>query len=34
MHRRYCKDVYFEGREKRGAVDLVNSLLNYGYGIL
>lgn len=34
MHRRYCKDVYFEGRERRGAVDLVNSLLNYGYGIL
>lgn len=27
-------DVYFEGRERRGAVDLVNSLLNYGYGIL
>jgi CRISPR-associated protein Cas1 len=28
------KDVYFEGRERRGAADLVNSLLNYGYGIL
>ncbi|RKY04683.1 hypothetical protein DRP77_03200 [Candidatus Poribacteria bacterium] len=27
-------DVYFEGRERRGATDLVNSLLNYGYGIL
>ena len=27
-------DVYFKGRERRGAVDLVNSLLNYGYGIL
>ena len=27
-------DVYFEGRERRGAADLVNSLLNYGYGIL
>lgn len=24
----------FTGREKRGATDLVNSLLNYGYGIL
>lgn len=24
----------FEGREHRGATDLVNSLLNYGYGIL
>lgn len=24
----------FEGREGRGATDLVNSLLNYGYGIL
>ncbi len=28
------KDVYFEGRERRGATDIVNSLLNYGYGIL
>jgi CRISPR-associated protein Cas1 len=28
------KDVEFCGREHRGAVDLVNSLLNYGYGIL
>jgi CRISPR-associated protein Cas1 len=28
------KDVCFEGRERRGAVDLVNSLLNYGYGVL
>lgn len=27
-------DVYFQGRERRGATDLVNSLLNYGYGIL
>jgi CRISPR-associated endonuclease Cas1 len=27
-------DVYFSGRERRGATDLVNSLLNYGYGIL
>lgn len=27
-------DVYFEGRERRSAIDLVNSLLNYGYGIL
>jgi len=27
-------DVYFEGRERKGATDLVNSLLNYGYGIL
>jgi len=29
-----AKDVFFEGRKRRGAVDLVNSLLNYGYGIL
>jgi len=27
-------DVYFERRERRGATDIVNSLLNYGYGIL
>ncbi len=27
-------DVPWEAREHRGAVDLVNSLLNYGYGIL
>ncbi|MBI4497312.1 MAG: CRISPR-associated endonuclease Cas1 [Chloroflexi bacterium] len=27
-------DVGWEGRETRGATDLVNSLLNYGYGIL
>ena len=27
-------DVVFEGRERKGAKDLVNSLLNYGYGIL
>lgn len=26
--------VAFEGRVRRGATDLVNSLLNYGYGIL
>lgn len=26
--------AYFTGREKKGASDLVNSLLNYGYGIL
>ncbi len=28
------KDVYFKGREHKGATDLVNSMLNYGYGIL
>jgi CRISPR-associated protein Cas1 len=27
-------DVSWDAREHRGAVDLVNSLLNYGYGIL
>ncbi|MBI5181808.1 MAG: CRISPR-associated endonuclease Cas1, partial [Nitrospirae bacterium] len=27
-------DVEFEGRTRRGAKDLVNSLLNYGYGVL
>ena len=27
-------DVEFAGRERRGATDLVNSLLNYGYGML
>lgn len=27
-------DVFFTGRRRRGATDLVNSLLNYGYGIL
>ncbi len=27
-------DVFFTGRERKGATDLVNSLLNYGYGIL
>jgi CRISPR-associated protein Cas1 len=27
-------DVAFPGRERRGATDLVNSLLNYGYGML
>ncbi|HUZ78132.1 MAG TPA: CRISPR-associated endonuclease Cas1 [Chloroflexota bacterium] len=27
-------DVAWESREHRGAMDLVNSLLNYGYGIL
>lgn len=27
-------DVDFPGRERRGATDLVNSLLNYGYGML
>ncbi|MEW6457064.1 MAG: group II intron reverse transcriptase/maturase [Acidobacteriota bacterium] len=27
-------EVYFEGRERKGATDLVNSLLNYGYGVL
>ena len=27
-------EVYFKGRERKGATDLVNSLLNYGYGIL
>lgn len=27
-------EVEWEGREHRGATDLVNSLLNYGYGIL
>lgn len=26
--------VYFKGRERKGATDLVNSLLNYGYGVL
>jgi group II intron reverse transcriptase/maturase/CRISPR-associated endonuclease Cas1 len=26
--------VFFERREKKGAADLLNSLLNYGYGIL
>jgi CRISP-associated protein Cas1 len=26
--------ILFEGRERQGATDLVNSLLNYGYGIL
>ncbi len=28
------EDVDFDGRVRRGAKDLVNSLLNYGYGIL
>jgi CRISPR-associated protein Cas1 len=27
-------DVEFEGRVRKGATDLVNALLNYGYGIL
>jgi group II intron reverse transcriptase/maturase/CRISPR-associated endonuclease Cas1 len=27
-------DIEFEGRVRQGATDLVNSLLNYGYGIL
>jgi CRISPR-associated protein Cas1 len=27
-------EVYFEGRERKGAKDLVNSILNYGYGVL
>lgn len=27
-------NVLFEGRERQGATDLVNCLLNYGYGIL
>ena len=27
-------DVEFAGRERQGATDLVNSLLNYGYGLL
>ncbi len=27
-------EVAFDGRERQGAKDLVNSLLNYGYGIL
>lgn len=27
-------DVDFPGRERQGATDLVNSLLNYGYGML
>jgi group II intron reverse transcriptase/maturase/CRISPR-associated endonuclease Cas1 len=27
-------DIAFPGRERRGATDLVNSLLNYGYGML
>lgn len=27
-------DVTFPGRERQGATDLVNSLLNYGYGML
>ena len=26
--------IVFDGRERQGATDLVNSLLNYGYGIL
>ncbi len=26
--------IVFDGRERRGATDLVNSILNYGYGIL
>ncbi|MEM2146729.1 MAG: group II intron reverse transcriptase/maturase [Candidatus Jordarchaeaceae archaeon] len=29
-----ANDVFFEGRERKGARDLVNSLLNYGYGVL
>jgi group II intron reverse transcriptase/maturase/CRISPR-associated endonuclease Cas1 len=29
-----ANDVMFQGREKKGATDLVNSLLNYGYGVL
>ncbi len=29
-----ASDACFERREKKGATDLVNSLLNYGYGIL
>lgn len=28
------EEVKFPGRERKGASDLVNSLLNYGYGIL
>lgn len=28
------EEISFEGRVKKGAEDLVNSLLNYGYGIL
>lgn len=28
------EDIEFEGRVRHGATDLVNSLLNYGYGIL
>jgi CRISPR-associated endonuclease Cas1 len=27
-------DVFFEKRERRGATDIFNSLLNYGYGIM
>jgi group II intron reverse transcriptase/maturase/CRISPR-associated endonuclease Cas1 len=27
-------DVEFDGRQRQGATDLVNSLLNYGYGML
>jgi len=27
-------DIFFTGRQRQGATDLVNSLLNYGYGIL
>lgn len=29
-----ASDACFERREKKGATDLVNSLLNYGYGVL
>lgn len=28
------QEMEFEGRKRKGATDLVNSLLNYGYGIL
>jgi len=28
------KHFMFTGRERRGATDLVNSMLNYGYGAL
>lgn len=28
------EDIVFEGRRRKGASDLVNSMLNYGYGIL
>ncbi|MGQ9569592.1 MAG: CRISPR-associated endonuclease Cas1 [Thermodesulfovibrionales bacterium] len=34
VERMLSDDIEFEGRVRQGATDLVNSLLNYGYGIL